>query len=192
MAPKTARVPGLADPPQQDGGAEQSGTQDRLEGATWTDPSSVLLSRREPEARAGAGSWFTSHAGPWEALGLPGLSLQASGWAGRRAWGTSLSGRGPQWTSSSCDHGLLSEAGEGDRPVPREAAPRHPATLWQPPRQAWECDWREQGFFPRGISGWVPAKPGLIQRGSRVQLLGSRRAPGGRRSRGDGAVALAG
>lgn len=121
----------------------------QAEGVTWTDASSVLLSYREPEARTGAGSWFTSHTGPWEALGLPGLSLQASGWAGRRAWGTWLSGRGPQWTSSSCDHGLLSEAGEGDRPVPREAAPRHPATLWQPPRQAWECDWREQGFFPR-------------------------------------------
>ncbi|XP_033271193.1 uncharacterized protein LOC117198470 isoform X1 [Orcinus orca] len=24
-----------------------------------------------------------------------------------------------------------------------------PSTPWQPPRQAWECDWREQGLSPR-------------------------------------------
>lgn len=51
--PRTARVPGLSDSLQQGGGGEWSGTWDRLEGATWTDPSSLLLSHREPEARAG-------------------------------------------------------------------------------------------------------------------------------------------
>ena len=159
LAPRTARVPGLSDSPQQDGGGEWSGTRDRLEGATWTDPSSVLLSRREPEARAGAGPWLTSHAGPWEAPGLPGLSLQASRWAGGRAWGTGLLGRASSGRAPPVSHGLLSEAGEGERPVPREAAPRHPATLWQPPRQAWECDWREQGLFPRESAAGCQPRP---------------------------------
>lgn len=159
VAPRTARIPGLSDSPQQDGGEEWSGTRDRLEGVTWTDPSSVLLSRRELEARVGAGPWLTSHAGPWEAPGLPGLSLQASRWAGRRAWGTGLLGRAPSGRAPPVSNRLLSEAGEGERPVPREAAPRHPAALWQPPRQAWECDWREQGLFPRESAAGCQPRP---------------------------------
>lgn len=29
-----------------------------------------------------------------------------------------------------------------------ETAPRHPTTLWQDPRQAWECGWRERSLSP--------------------------------------------
>lgn len=56
-------------------------------------------------------------------------------------------------------HGLLSEAGEGESTVPQEAAPRHPAALWQSPGQAWECDWREQGLFPRESAAGCQPRP---------------------------------
>lgn len=54
-------------------------------------------------------------------------------------------------------HGPPSEAGQGETRARREAAPRHPAALWQAPRQAWECGCREPRLSP-GISFWVLAK----------------------------------
>nr|XP_030694129.1 uncharacterized protein LOC115842896 isoform X2 [Globicephala melas] len=84
------------------------------------------------------------------------------------AWGASCRRMGATLLPRS--HQLPSEAGETERQAPWEAAPRHPGN---PPGRRGNVTGGNRAS-PPGISGWAPAKAGLIQRGSKVQLLRSR------------------